>query len=223
MMWRMTERYFSPHLHTKGPSYADAPLVSCVAVFSPSEGLVRWPRSTPALPVSLRPAPWGREFVCRPVGFTIRRPGRPLDWCLKSPLLEVCDISTSTALSRYLDVINFFCADPLPRLSIQLAATWTLVLGSGRTSSTDSVRAEQHRECLQRRDEKRRLARLLIHPRPAFPLQLQTEPPRRPQVQRAVQRGLTEASLRFLFALPTPVHLLSGAADDGKVPTTNGW
>ena len=49
-------------LLTKDPSCVDAPLVSCVAVFSPSEGLVSWPGSpgTPDRPVSLVQRP-GKE------------------------------------------------------------------------------------------------------------------------------------------------------------------
>ena len=50
----------------------------------------------------------------------------------QSPLcFNGADISTRAAVAGYLDVINAFSADPLPRLSVEVGDTWTLVLGSG--------------------------------------------------------------------------------------------
>ena len=48
-----------------------------------------------------------------------------------------------TALAGYLDVINLLSADPLPRLSVQVGVTWTLVLGSGWMSSKKSMRLKR--------------------------------------------------------------------------------
>ena len=77
-----------------------------------------------------------------------------------------------TALAGHFDVINLSSADPLPQLSVQVGATWTLVLGSGWMSSKKRTRLKRTASASNVEMRSDGLSDFS-----AFSLQLQTEPP----------------------------------------------